>query len=193
MLTTLAKLKTRLGIQDADVKDDALLNDFLLAASARFENDCNRTFGYGASVIEEFGGNEFLLRVARYPIDESITATFAIQQSVALGWEPQVVDYLLRGGCVFDLGSPMSSEKCKARVTYAGGYQLPGANQPGSVALPDDLSGACVEQAAYYFQNKDRLGITSMSGQGGSLNQFSGLDLLPSVAAVLKKYERWLN
>ncbi len=59
--------------------------------------------------------------------------------------------------------------------------------------LPNDLEGAAVEQITYWFQNRDRLGLVSVSGEGGSLSQFAKLDLLPSVQATLKNQTRWLN
>lgn len=193
MLTTLATVKARLGIQDSDVKDDALLTQFIALVSARFENDCNRTFTGAPNVTEEFEGDETEIRVARYPIDETAAITFDLQASAVTGWEAQAsVDYIVRKGCVISLSAKLATWRTKARVTYTGGYALPDDTGVGP-ALPDDLQYAAVEQVAYVFQNKDRLGISSMSGQGGSINQFSKLDLLPSVAATLAKYERWTN
>jgi len=57
-------------------------------------------------------------------------------------------------------------------------------------ALPDDLKSAAVEQVAYWYQNKDRLGMVAVAGEGGSLQKFPALDLLPAVAAALQRYAR---
>ena len=81
-------------------------------------------------------------------------------------------------------------------MTYSGGYFLPGmdpsiqhSNIPPS--LPDDLQQSCVEQCAYLYQSKDRLGLLMVAQEGGRIQQFPKIDFLPSVASVLAKYERW--
>jgi len=84
------------------------------------------------------------------------------------------------------LGPPL------ARITYTGGYVLPGSTpSAGQTALPSDLEQAAVEQVAYWFQTREALGLTRLWPHGGTYEQFSGLDLLPSVASVLRTYARW--
>ena len=61
----------------------------------------------------------------------------------------------------------------------------------GQTALPSEIEHACADQVAYLYQNRSRLGITSVTGEGGGISQFSQLDLLPHVKPILKKYERW--
>jgi hypothetical protein len=47
-----------------------------------------------------------------------------------------------------------------ARVTYTGGYVLPGGvPAAGESMLPKDLEYAVTEQVAAWFQNKDKLGL----------------------------------
>jgi len=62
---------------------------------------------------------------------------------------------------------------------------------PGQTPLPPDLEQAAVEQVAYWFQNRDKLGLLRNWPHDGTYQQLSGADLLPSVAAVLQKYKRW--
>jgi hypothetical protein len=59
------------------------------------------------------------------------------------------------------------------------------------VELPHDLEQSAVEQAAYWYQNRDHLGVIREWPKGGTYQQFVDLDLLPSVRSVLRKYERW--
>jgi len=90
------------------------------------------------------------------------------------------------------LSSPLGTSREIARVTFDGGYVLPGtAATAGQTALPAELESACLEQTAYLYQRKDQLGLVSVSGEGGSVSQFSSLDLLPGIKKVLEKYERW--
>jgi hypothetical protein len=190
MLAQLTTLKTRLGLEIADTDDDTLLSNFLAHASGRFELECNRTFGRREDCTEEFGGNESELRPSRYPIEE--VSLFELKISEVTGWVEQAsVDYVLRRGCVVSLGGALGTERSQLRLTYTGGYVLPGDTaDTGQTELPDDLEQACVEQVVYWFQRKDQLGLTSVSGEGGSIQNFSSLDLLPHVRAVLKRYER---
>lgn len=200
MLTTLSAVKARLKLATSDVVDDDLLTSFIAAISARFENDCNRTFGYGQQ-LDEFEGDETELRVSRYPIDASQAITFDLLTRQSEGWQNVVTaEYVLRRGCVISLLSVLGGWKQNLRVTFYGGFILPDADADqqaalaaaGVPALPDDLSGACVEQIAWLYQNKDRLGVVSQSGQGGAFSQFNKLDLLPNVQAVLDRYERYM-
>jgi hypothetical protein len=201
MLTTLATIKTRLGLEEADVKDDVILTNTIMAVSARFEAECNRVFGRVEDTTEEFSAEETEIRVGSYPIErddtsgEPLVTKVEVKASEREGWEEETdVDYVVRRGCVVSLSAPLGSYGELGRVTYSGGYVLPGETATtGQTALPSDLEQAAVEQAAYWYQNRDRLGMTSVSGEGGSIAQFAKLDLLPSVAAVLKKHERWMN
>ena len=78
-----------------------------------------------------------------------------------------------------------------ARVTYTAGYVLPGTTpEPGQTPLPADLENAVIEQAAFWFQNRDKLGLIRNWPSGGTYQVFSQLDLLPNVAAVLRRYAR---
>jgi hypothetical protein len=194
MLTTLTTLKARLGIDTFDVKDDAVLTSFIQLVSARFENECNRKFGYAQNTVDEFQGDEMELRVSRFPIDETQLISFSRLTKASEGWQAVTdAEYVLRHGCVVSLLSEIGREQEQLRVQYSGGYVLPGNTVgAGQVALPDDLQQSCVEQCAWLFQNKDRLGMVVIAQEGGRIQQFGELDLLPSVKAALGRYERWM-
>jgi len=69
---------------------------------------------------------------------------------------------------------------------------LPGTTPgAGQTALPDDLEQAAVEQVAYWYQNRDKLGLVRIWPHDGTFETFAQLDLLLQVKAVLRKYERW--
>src|SRR3954451_19089595 len=48
-----------------------------------------------------------------------------------------------------------------------------------------------VEQVAFWFQNRDHIGVLRNWPHDGTYQQFGSLDLLPSVSAVLQQYKRW--
>ena len=78
-----------------------------------------------------------------------------------------------------------------ARVTYTGGYVLPG-NTPGQgqAPLPPDLEQAAVEQATFWFQTRETIGADRLWPSAGNYTQFPDINLLPHVRAVLNRYQR---
>jgi hypothetical protein len=192
MLATLAQLKARLNLLEADVIDDVQLTAFLDLVSARFDAECRRQFAFAEDTTEEFTGDTTELRVSRYPVTE--VTKWELQETFAAGWVEQIgVDFLVRRACVISLYSPLATWRQQLRVTYSGGYVLPGATlEVGQTALPADLNRACVEQAAAWWRERDRLGLGSVSNPaGGSINTLvGGLELLPGVLAALQPYRR---
>lgn len=189
VLAALNTVKARLGI--TDTTDDSLLTNLLELATGRFNRFCNRTFARSASATYEFGGDEQRIAPSPYPI-ESVSA-WALKSNETDGFVTQTgVSYLIRRGCVLELFVPLGTSLDLGRVTYAGGYVLPGTTPgTGQNALPDEIEHACVEQVASWYQNRSRLGLVSVSGQGGSVAQLDPTeDLLPTVKAVLLSYRR---
>lgn len=188
MLTTLATLKARLRI--TDTTDDALLTNFIKHVSARFARECNRHFDRLEGATDEFPADASNLVVTRYPLES--VESFELKTTEADGWMAlEGVDYLLRPGGVIRLSRILGSCSQLLRVTYTGGYVLPGDTpEPEQTPLPDDLEQACVEQAAFWYQRRDQLGIINFSGEGGTLKLTQKPDLLAPVQAVLRKYTR---
>jgi len=190
MLTQLSTIKTRLAIDPFDLKNDAILANALRAITARFDKETNRTLARTVNVIDEFAADETEIRVCSYPI-ETVTK-FELKESEATGWVEQIgTDFLIRHNCVLSLLLPFATYRAQARVTYTGGYVMPGTTAgAGQTPLPDDLEQAAVEQVSYWFQNRDKLGLMRNRPYLGTYEQFAQLDLLLSTAAVLKRYER---
>lgn len=200
MLTQLATVKARLAIPDIDTTSDALLTNAIKAVSARFDRECNRTLARTENATCEFDAVSTEICVPVYPI-EAVTK-WETKQSESEGWlEQPAPDYLIRSACVISLHSPLStinSPPSTCRLTYTGGYVLPGApdpqpspTNPQPLRLPDDLEQAAVEQVAWWFQNRERLGLSRVWDYHATYRQFADLDLLTSARAVLDKYRRW--
>src|SRR5437879_1463647 len=191
MLTQLVTVKARLALTVADY--DGILTNAIKAVSARFDHECNRAFARTANAAHEFSAEESELRPPCYPI-ESVTK-FELKSNETDGWTEQTgIEHLIRRQCVISLLSPLSAllSPGLGRVTYTGGYVLPGtAPGAGQTALPDDLEQAAVEQVAYWYQNRDKLGLVRIWPHDGTFETFAQLDLLIQVKAVLRKYERW--
>jgi hypothetical protein len=195
MLTQLSTLKSRLGMAELDTTSDALLEAINAAVSARFDRECNRTFERTMDFAQEFCANQTEILLACYPL-ETVTR-FDLKFTESEGWlEKTDVEYLVRSRCVLSLSSPLNARPATlnpvGRVIYTGGYVPPGTVPgPGQTALPADLAQAAVEQTAWSFQNRDRLGLVRIWEYHSTYRQFADLDLLTPVKAVLKRYERW--
>ena len=191
LLTQLNTLKSRLGI--TDTTDDTILTNLILFAGARFERECNRSFERATNTTEEFPANATEVVVARFPLES--VSEFGLKTNETDGWQLQSgVEYLIRRACVISLPYALGVASQQARVTYTGGYVLPGGTPgAGQTALPADLEQACVEQCAYWYQNRHRLGLLSVPADGRTFFQLAQIDLLPQVVSVLRAYERWKN
>jgi hypothetical protein len=198
MLTTLATIKTRLALNPSDTQYDTLLTNAIAAVSARFDKETNRTLARTENATHEFTADETEIIPACYPI-ETVTK-FELKTTEADGWKEQAdVPFLIRKSCIITLAPPfciLPSSFCIPRVTYTGGYLLPGSPPPdppvaACQGLPDDLEQAAVEQVAFWFQNRGQLGLDTIWPHAGTYQKFADQDLLQSVQAVLKRYQRW--
>jgi hypothetical protein len=199
MLTLLSTLKTRLAIVPEDTTNDALLTNAIAAISARFDKETHRTLARTLDFAQEFDGATTEVVASCYPIES--VSNFETKTSESTGWQEltPAPEFLIRSSCIFSLPSSFSLYTLAfslCRVTYTGGYLLPGSPPPdppvaGCQALPADLETAAVEQIAAWFLNRDKLGLKTIWPHYGTYQQFFPWDLLPGVAAVLKKYTRW--
>jgi hypothetical protein len=194
MLTQLSTVKARLVITVADYDD--LLTAAIKAISTRFDKETNRTFARTTGLTDEFFATDTEVPVSCFPI-ESVTKWEA-KTNETDGWVEQTsVQYLIRRSCVISLRNPSSSilnpaSPALARVTYTGGYVLPGETPAaGQTVLPDDLQQAAVEQVAYWFRNREKPGLLRSGPTAGIFDTFLQSDLLLEVRAVLKRYERF--
>jgi len=196
MLTQLSTIKSRLGIDDFNVQFDSLLTNTITALSSRFDKETNRTLSHTVNATYEFCANDTEISVPCYPI-ETVTK-FEAKSSESTGWVEQTsVDFLIRRGCIISLPNDFRLQNLDfrpplSRLTYTGGYVLPGnVPGPGQNPLPPDLEQAAVEQVAYWFQIRDKLGLKTRWPHGGTYEGLLQLDLLLNVQTVLKTYQNW--
>jgi hypothetical protein len=81
---------------------------------------------------------------------------------------------------------PRNPSRQLGRVTYTAGYVFPGKT-------PAAGPTAAVEQAASWFQNHDKLGLTCKCRHEGTYQQFLNLELLPEVKSALRSNIRRSN
>src|SRR6266480_1934045 len=171
MLTQLSTVKARLALTVTDY--DGILTNAIKAVSDRFDKETNRTLARTTAATHEFGADETEVSPPCYPI-ESVTK-FETKSNETDGWIEQTgVSYLLRRQCVVSLSSPLDTRPSTlARLSYSAGYVLPGTTPgAGQTALPDDLEQAAVEQVAYWFMNRNILGLDTIWPHGGTYEKF---------------------
>ena len=197
MLTQLVTVKKRLEIALSDATYDEVLTRAIEAIGARFDRECNRTLARTVDLTQEFCADEIEIPAICYPI-ESISR-FELRSTATAGWiEQGSVDYIVRSNCVISLAVPLvphppACVPAVARVTYTGGYVLPGtAVGAGQTALPADLESAAVEEVAAWYQQRDRVGLLREWPSGGTYLALSQLPLLAEVSATIRRYQRWV-
>jgi hypothetical protein len=191
MLTQLSTLKTRLGIAETDTTQDPLLLSLIAACTAYFDRECHRHLARGENLTEEFSSNLQEICPAAYPI-ETVTK-FELKSSETDGWlEQPGVSCVIRFGCIISLATPLGGANQLARVTYTGGYVLPGTlPASGQEALPVDLEQGAVEQVAAWFLNRDKVGLLRNWPTNGTFQVLSQQAVLPWVRQVLTMHQRW--
>jgi hypothetical protein len=199
MLTSLTTVKTRLALDPLDSTYDALLLNTISAVSARFDQETHRTLARALNAQFEFPAEDTEILVPCFPI-ESVTR-FELKTAEKEGWLEQAgIDYLIRKNCIISLATAFSdspptngnSQAAVVRVTYTGGYLLPGSEAvPGATPLPADLAQAAVEQVTFWFQTRNELGVIRQWPRSGDYRQLADTDLLPSVRQTLRAYNRF--
>lgn len=199
MLCSLATVKSRLALDALDSTYDQLLLNTIAAVSARFDQETHRTLARTFNAYFEFPAEDTEILVPCFPI-ESVTR-FERKTAENEGWLEQTgVNYLLRKACIISLATAFSdspavnwsNQPAVVRVTYTGGYLLPGNEDvPGATPLPADLAQAAVEQVAFWFQTRNELGVLRQWPRTGDYRQLVDTDLLPSVRQTLGGYNRF--
>jgi len=189
MITTLAKLKERLGITDA--LKDALLTQIIVGVGARFDDETQRTLARTAGATEEFRAERVVVFPRCYPIE--IVTKLEAKCTEAEGWvEITNVDWLIHQSAVVRLDMPVGPAGTIARITYTGGYVMPGAVPgEGQTALPTILESAAVEQAAMWYQLQANIGVYRVEVAGGTYLELADRYWVPWVRTVLRRYRRW--
>src|SRR5512133_2021600 len=146
MITQLSTVKARLGLLHTDIQYDALLAGAIQAIGERFDFECNRTLARTENFRQEFEACAAEIGAACYPI-ETVTK-FELKSAESEGWlEQPMPRHIIRQRCLISFSAPPGSLRQQGRVTYTGGYVLPGATaEPGQAVLPSILEQAAVEQ-----------------------------------------------
>src|SRR5436309_2381037 len=119
MLTQLTTLKSRLGIDEFDVKYDTLLTNAINAISTRFDSECNRTLTRTVGTVHEFSADDPEILVPCYPV-ETVTK-LELKENEADGWTEQTnTEFLIRRSCTISLAQRLGSWRQRSEERRVG-------------------------------------------------------------------------
>lgn len=193
-LTSAATLKTYLNL--TITTHDTLLADLIEKATAFSENFTNRKLkardysyvstadAYDADNAVIDGNNRDMIRAPQYPIVSLTTLridTMEIDERSSVFETGYVLDKA--AGIIHLAGYLFTKGLRNIELVYNAGFST----------IPEDLEQACIEQAAWMFQESKAggamLGVTGKTLPDGTLT-FTTRDLLPRVRSVLEKYKK---
>jgi hypothetical protein len=194
-LGSLTLLKSRLlpAQSAAQTDTDAAILRIGLGVERWFAHLCDRRFARQADDLYLCRADRTYVVVPRYPL-ESVSL---IEQQVIgdTAWSPCPAPYLLfpESGLI-DFAAALGSTAMILRVTFTGGYWFDetedgsGTAPTGSIPLPGDLLYAWLDQCAFLFERRNKLGLEKLTHAGTFT--VNPVDLLPHVRAVLANYRR---
>lgn len=186
MITTLATVKTRLGILNTD--QDALLTLIIASVTARFDHLTDRVLARTEDIVDEFEASRRVIIPLATPI-ESVSSFEIFRDGSWVTATPWAVRI---GRWSIELTSQLGGIGERARMTYTGGYVMPGATPgQGQVALPPELEYAGVEEIALAYQTLDNAGIYRMETHAGLYLERGDRQGHPTVLRTLQSFRRY--
>ena len=165
--------------------------------TGRFDAFCGRTLlQTAADVTEYYTGGSPYMQLNRYPLI-SITSVKEVWDRDFDNADALTADddywpmSLGKNGIIHRNLSRWPIRPDSIQVIYRGGYAAAG-EEPGSseIALPAEIREAAIQQATLIYKRRDDIGLSAMGFEGGSMNKFQAMKLLPDVEEVLKQYRR---
>lgn len=177
MLTTLAAVKTHLGITDTG--EDALLTQLISQGSAWIGDECNRTLTRETRTAEKYTGKGWKsLDLELYPVKSVDAVTI---DGVT------VTDYTITAA-TGRLCRDIWPKDAEIAVTYTGGYLLTATTNPvEDKNLPQNLEFACIVWVATARNTRDSEHLSDEAI--GPLKSVFWSEQ-PTIKAIVEKYRR---
>jgi len=177
-LTTLANVKSWLGLSSDAGPNDGLLGQLITAASAFVVSYIGReilTAGY-TEVYDGTGAEWMLLRQA--PITEVASVSFAGRTLTTAADPVAGTPGFLFDGARLSLVGDRFPHRALVVVSYTAGY----------AATPPAVEQATIELVGEAFRRRDRIGQTSKTLGGQETVAFSAADMNASIKAMLAPF-----
>ena len=192
-LTTLEAARAYLAGQvPVPTSDEALLAGIITAVSQLFLSEINREL-LTADYVGTFSGNDGArVWLEHYPVVEVTKVTVdgvELAERPAVGEAGWVLTDAASGKLELVGGYTFAAGLANCQVEYSAGY--------GATA-PADVAQAVVDQVAYLYRQKDRVGVANESTQGGGSVSYLGAwqaqqgkaGQTPFFSATVARYKR---
>lgn len=191
-LTTIARVKARLSITGAT--HDALLTQLVGEASALAADFLDREVEVQSGKVEILDVHETepdqIFQLDAYPVSAITRVTYDLDGVFPTSDDLDTDDWMLvRGGETGQLRirARLSAGSGSLRVQYDGGMA---ADTDAFIAAFPGITSAVDTQVAYMYQRRREIGVTSVSGQAGSVVHFDQGPLLKAVKRALQRHRR---
>lgn len=177
-LTTLANVKTWMGLPADNTDDDALLNRLISSASAFIQTWLNRSIASQAYNEARDGTGGARMMFADYPVTAVSSVVvdglpiLASPDGVQPGYYFDDKSIMLAG---YVFGRGMNNVK----LSYTAGY----------VVTPPEIEQACIELISLRYKERDRIGFQSKSLAGETVTFFIR-DMQDGVRTTLNNYRK---
>ena len=186
-LTSLAAVKTYLGLTDTNTTRDTFVDDLIDRFTDLAEVYCNVKFK-SASYTEYHNGSgkSGTVNLDEYPVTAITSLHDDVDREYGSDHLVASADYVWWDYGVIELDEDVFDKGFKnIKVVYTAGY----------ATMPEDLQQAAVEQVAWNFKQSSVaggsgfLGLSSRGMADGSMSKFVE-SLLPSVKEILDRYQK---
>lgn len=171
-LTTLAKVKTSLGIIDAT--KDSLITQTIIGISAVIERYCGRNFKSQNYAEIRDGKGKSKIFLNNYPVTALASIEYRSGTPTTILWNVYSADgYLLyeKAGYVSFFGR-ISGVSQGYRINYTAGYLIDFTNETniGQHTLPADITQVVTELVSQSVNTSASQGISSMTTEGQTVS-----------------------
>lgn len=193
-ICTLADVKDRLGITDTE--NDQLINRIIVNIESIFNSFTNRKLLLNSTDETYYftGDDRQKVILPRYPVvsvasvKESYDYDFDNETALTANTDYRV---MTATGSIYRIATEWCNYEDGVQVIYKGGFTAAGQTPgEGETSMPADLREMAIEQVSFIYKRKHDIGLSAQSFDGGSINKFAPMDLLPLVKSILDKYRR---
>jgi len=177
-----------------DGSEDSLLTALISQITTRMQQHMSRAI-ITATFSEVYNGTDQpSLSLRQIPI-LSVTSVAINGVAVPLASSPVTVGYLFDDKRLYLVPGTTVAPTAISRGVFTRGMQNVAVTYSAGLgaSAPDDLKGACVQQASYEYRSRARIGEKSKSLSVGQATQTIGYitdEWLPMVKATLDRYTR---
>ncbi len=178
-LTTTQRVKTHLGIKDADTNADALITWLVTAVSKWFLGQVGRPILAGSDTLTFDGDGDDSITLPQQPVT-GVTSVTVNDEPIPVRPGTGQAGYVLANGRVKLDGYVFLEGIANCVIVYS--Y--------GAATIPEDVEQAVVQQVAEVYRARDRAGISSRTVPSGETITFRPDQITFFVQTTIDAYKR---